>query len=130
MLVMFGSGVTNMGAMERVRLDAAAAANAEDASIWRWFSALLEERRIRWRYMFDRWVVNVDRTHVATEENFDAAIRAAKNAAERQGLGSAEAFLSGGRWRDPTKTEPRRRNAMTDDKVDPERRNPAHRASF
>ncbi|WP_460904259.1 hypothetical protein [Paraburkholderia jirisanensis] len=76
-----------MDAMQRVRLEAAAAANTEDAAIWRWFSALMEERRVRWRYMFDRWVINVDRVHVATEPNFDDAIRAAKEGAAKRGLG-------------------------------------------
>lgn len=78
-----------MDAMQRVRVNAAAAANAEDASVWRWFSALLEERRIRWRYMFDSWVVNVDRTHVATERTFYDAIRAAKDEADRSGFGQS-----------------------------------------
>lgn len=73
--------------MQRMRFDAAAAANIEDASLWRWFSALLEERRIRWRYSFNQWLVNVDRRHVSTDINFDRAIRAAKDQAEKQGLG-------------------------------------------
>jgi hypothetical protein len=77
-----------MNAMQRTRLDAAAAANAEDASVWRWFSAFLEERRIRWRYMFGRWVVHVDRTHVATEATFYDAVRAAKNEVELCGAGA------------------------------------------
>ena len=62
-----------MDAMQRARFDAAAVANAEDASVWRWFSALLEERRIRWRYTFDNWVISVDRMRVATEPTFDSA---------------------------------------------------------
>jgi hypothetical protein len=73
--------------MQRVRFEAAAAANAEDASVWRWFSGLLEERRIRWRYCFSKWLVYVDRTHVATDDSFDRAIRGAKEAADKQGLG-------------------------------------------
>jgi hypothetical protein len=80
-----------MNAMQRARLAAAAAANAEDASVWRWFSAFLEERRIRWRYMFGRWVVHVDRTHVATEATFYDAIRAAKSEVELCGFGRADA---------------------------------------
>ncbi len=76
-----------MNVMQQVRLHAAAAANAEDAALWRWFSALLEERRIRWRYAFDNWVVNVDRMRVATEPTFDDAIRAAKDEAELRGVG-------------------------------------------
>ena len=82
-----------MDAMQRVRLAAAAEANAEDASVWRWFSVFLEERRIRWRYMFGNWVVHVDRTHVATEPTFYDAIRAAKNETELcGGVGSS------GKW--------------------------------
>jgi len=76
-----------MDAMQRVRIETAAVANADDAALWRRFSAILEERRIRWRYCFDNWIVNVDRTHVATESSFDRAIRAAKEAAESRGLG-------------------------------------------
>lgn len=78
-----------MNAMEQARLNAAAAANAEDAAIWRWFSVLLEERRIRWRYVFDCWVVSVDRMQIATEETFDEAIRAAKIESERRGIGQS-----------------------------------------
>jgi hypothetical protein len=73
--------------MRQARLDAAAAANAEDAAIWRWLSALLEERRIRWRYTFASWVVSVDRVRVAAEPTFDGAIRAAKSEAALLGLG-------------------------------------------
>lgn len=81
------SGAEQRNAMHRIRMDAAAAANAEDAAIWRWFSALLEERRVRWRYIFDLWVVNVDRVHVATEQNFYDAIRVAKEVATERSLG-------------------------------------------
>lgn len=87
-----------MDVMQRTRFNAAAAANAEDASIWRWFSALLEERRIRWRYMFDSWVVSVDRTRVASELTFYDAIRAAKEEAEQRGLGRSDEMSSRGRW--------------------------------
>jgi len=91
-----------MDAMQRIRVDAAAAVNAEDASVWRWFSALLEERRIRWRYMFDSWVVNVDRTRVATERTFYDAIRAAKDEADRRGIGQSA---------EPSPTRPTRSHA-------------------
>lgn len=119
-----------MGAMERVRFDAAVAANAEDASIWRWFSVLLEERRIRWRYMFDNWVVNVDRAHVATEQNFDDAIRAAKLAAEQLGLGAADAHLSGGKWRGAAETGSRRQHAGRSNRGKSERRKLAKGVGF
>ena len=83
-----------MNGMQRARLDAAARANEEDASVWRWFSSLLEERRIRWRYTFDSWVVSVDRVHVASEATFDGAMRAAKAEAEYRGVGRSDEYRS------------------------------------
>jgi hypothetical protein len=80
--------------MQHIRSEAAAAVNAVDASIWRWFSALLEERRIRWRYAFDNWTVSVDRRHVATERSFDDAIRVAKDVSGQLGIGSLGEILS------------------------------------
>jgi hypothetical protein len=71
----------------RERFAAAAAVNAEDASVWRWFSALLEERRIRWRFAFDAWIVYVDKTRLATEPTFYEAIRVAKDEAHLLGVG-------------------------------------------
>ena len=88
-----------MNAMQRARSEAAAQANADDASVWRWFSALLEERRIRWHYTFDSWIVSVDRTHVASESTFDGAIRAAKYEAEMRGVGQSHACPTPGRQR-------------------------------
>ena len=73
--------------MERIRLEGAISANADDASIWRWFSYLLEERRIRWRFQFNNWQVSVDRVRVAREATFDHAIRVAKAVAEERGVG-------------------------------------------
>jgi len=81
-----------MNAMQRARLDAAAQANADDAALWRWFSSLLEERRIRWRYTFDSWVVSVDRARVASESTFDGAIRAAKEEAGQRGVGQSDPY--------------------------------------
>lgn len=77
----------DIDATRRARRDAAVAANAEDASMWRWFSALLEERRIRWRFSLHNWIVHVDRMQVATEPTFYEAIRAAKEEADQLGLG-------------------------------------------
>ncbi|AQQ26681.1 hypothetical protein QZM97_08720 [Burkholderia orbicola] len=70
------------------RMAAAATANADDASVWRWFAAMLEERRIRWRFMFNAWVVHVDRKEVAIEPSFYEAIRSAKCESEELGLGA------------------------------------------
>lgn len=74
----------NRSDFQQIRRGAAASANAEDASIWRWFSELLEERRIRWCLADMGWLVTVDHRHVATERSFDAAIRAAKSKCEAQ----------------------------------------------
>lgn len=75
-------------AIREARMAAAATANADDASVWRWFAAMLEERRIRWRFMFNAWVVHVDRKEVAIESSFFEAIRSAKYEAEGLGLGA------------------------------------------
>ncbi|MEC5405975.1 hypothetical protein VOM14_10440 [Paraburkholderia sp. MPAMCS5] len=76
-----------MDAMQRIRIEAAVVGNADDAALWRWFSALLKERRIRWRWCFDNWIVNVDRTHVATESSFDRAGRRCERDREDRGIG-------------------------------------------
>ncbi|WP_257251500.1 hypothetical protein ACJ51O_37375 (plasmid) [Burkholderia pyrrocinia] len=70
------------------RMAAAATVNADDASVWRWFAAMLEDRRIRWRFMFNAWVVHVDRKEVAVESSFYEAIRSAKYESEELGLGA------------------------------------------
>ncbi|MGF6872774.1 hypothetical protein [Paraburkholderia sp. MM5477-R1] len=64
------------------RCRAAATANVEDAALWRWFSALLEERRIRWCLSGEGWLVSVDHRHLATSASFDLAMREAKTQSE------------------------------------------------
>ncbi|MGC2967757.1 hypothetical protein [Paraburkholderia aspalathi] len=66
-----------------IRQSAANAANAEDADIWRWFADLVEERRIRWCFANGSWLVSIDNRHVATDENFDHAIRTARRRSPR-----------------------------------------------
>lgn len=68
--------------LREARTLAAARANAEDAAIWRWFSALLEAGTIRWCRSDKGWIVSVNHRHVATEVSFDNAIRAAKARSE------------------------------------------------
>ena len=60
------------------RLQGLAIANAEDASLWRWFSLMFQDSRIRWCLAHGKWLVSVEHRHVATEASFDEAIRAAK----------------------------------------------------
>lgn len=62
---------------DQVRSEAARSANQEDASLWRWFCTAYEEGRIRWCRSGERWFVSVDHKHLATEPDFDMAIRAA-----------------------------------------------------
>ncbi|SAL86022.1 hypothetical protein AWB74_07534 [Caballeronia arvi] len=81
------SGSENMKTSERysdeiqklreARALAAAGANYEDASVWRWFSAMFEAGKIRWCLSHDGWLVSVNHRHVATSPSFDEAIRTA-----------------------------------------------------
>jgi hypothetical protein len=61
------------------RRDAAVQANTEDAAVWRWFSELIEDRRIRYCLANGVWLVTVDHRHVGTSPSFDGAIRQAKS---------------------------------------------------
>jgi hypothetical protein len=63
---------------EGERTDAAHRANQEDADLWRWFCLAYEEGRIRWCRSHEGWLVSVDHKHLATERDFDTAIRAAR----------------------------------------------------
>lgn len=62
-----------------IRERASIAANAEDAELWRWFSCLVDERRIRWCHSERGWLVSVDNRHVATAPSFDEAMREANS---------------------------------------------------
>ncbi|WP_244111942.1 hypothetical protein [Burkholderia diffusa] len=71
--------------MTGARAAARDSANAEDAALWRWFAALLDERRIRWCHSGRGWLVSVDHRHVATGTQFDQAMRIAKENVEGGG---------------------------------------------
>lgn len=73
-----------MNGFDHARRHAATDANAQDADLWRWFSLLVDERRIRWCQAGGQWLVSVDHRHVATEESFDRAVREARLAAGRE----------------------------------------------
>jgi hypothetical protein len=60
------------------RLQGLAFANAEDATLWRWLSLMLQDARIRWCMAHGSWLVSVDHRHMATRSTFDEAIREAK----------------------------------------------------
>jgi hypothetical protein len=76
--------MTVLDPMDCVRSAAAQAANAADAKVWRWFSTMMEERRIRWCLAGCEWLVSVDHRHVATDACFDNAIRTAMDGAGRR----------------------------------------------
>ncbi|MXN76876.1 hypothetical protein GR157_19315 [Burkholderia sp. 4701] len=76
---------------------AANADDADDADVWRWFSSLMKERRVRRCPATDRWYVSVDNRHVATEPSVDSAIRAAKDKVDQRERAPFERALR--RWR-------------------------------
>ncbi|MFT4066879.1 hypothetical protein [Paraburkholderia sp.] len=77
--------------MTLTRAAARDSANAEDAALWRWFAALLDERRIRWCQSDRGWLVSVDHRHVATGTQFDQAIRIAKENVDEGSQGGVDA---------------------------------------
>jgi hypothetical protein len=72
-----------MDEIDQARRHAAMQANAQGGDLWRWFSLLMEERRIRWCDANGCWLVSVDHRHVATETSFDRAIREARRMREQ-----------------------------------------------
>jgi hypothetical protein len=74
-----------------IRNTAAKNADREDATLWRWFSDLHEDGRIRWCRAARGWLVSVDHKHLATEPDFDTAIRVSREryfSGERKGAKS------------------------------------------
>lgn len=71
------SSIAEYGFRE-ARENAAKTANAEDASVWRWFCDLYEEGRVRWCRAAEGWLVSVDHRHLSTEASFYEAIRLAR----------------------------------------------------
>jgi hypothetical protein len=65
------------GFYDEVRTEAARQANRDDAQLWRWFCVAYQDGRIRWCRSSQGWLVSVDHKHLATEPDFDAAIRVA-----------------------------------------------------
>ena len=78
--------MTPLNPIDTVRLKGLAVANTDDASLWRWFSLLLQDSRIRWCLAHGNWLVSIDHRHMATEASFDEAIRAAKARFDRPSL--------------------------------------------
>lgn len=61
------------------RAEAARIADHDDVSLWRWFCTMYNDDRIRWYRCYQGWLVSIDNKHLATESDFDTAIRAARD---------------------------------------------------
>jgi hypothetical protein len=68
---------TMIDKLRMTRLAGAAQANLEDAVLWRWYSDMMEDRRIVAKPTNGKWVVKVDREECAGSVSFDTAIRKA-----------------------------------------------------
>jgi hypothetical protein len=60
-----------------VRLRAASAANAVDAGVWRWYSDLMEDDRLKCTKTTQGWAVEIDGVCAVHDRSFDCAIRRA-----------------------------------------------------
>ena len=63
--------------LQLVRLRAAANANIQDASLWRWYADLMEDHRISCLRRNESWVVAVAGRELANDRSFDVAVRSA-----------------------------------------------------
>lgn len=66
-------------AVKQMRAEAASVANRDDANLWRWFCLMYEDGRLRWCASGSGWLISVDHKHLATETDFDTAIRSAQH---------------------------------------------------
>ena len=71
------SASLNLG-FHAARENATKASNEEYAALWRWFCEFFEEGRVRWCRSAEGWLVSVDHKHLATEPDFDTAIRVSR----------------------------------------------------
>ena len=62
--------------------EAANKANSADADVWRRFSGVVDEGRLRWCDAHGFWLLTVDYRHRVTNAPFDVSIREAKNDCE------------------------------------------------
>ena len=63
--------------LQMARLRAAERANLDDARIWRWYSDLMEDRRVSCCWKNNCWVIGIDGCDVACSLSFDSALRSA-----------------------------------------------------
>jgi hypothetical protein len=62
-----GTHMIDVYKLREARALAAVCTNAEDASVWRWFSALVEAGKFRWCLSANGWLVSINHRHVATD---------------------------------------------------------------
>jgi hypothetical protein len=67
-----------------VRLSAEATANRDDASLWRWYADLVEDRRISFTCKANVWTIIVDGAWSVSQGSFDSAVREAHERHERK----------------------------------------------
>lgn len=71
--------------IESPRVEAANKANRADAEVWRWFCCMYEENRLSWLFSSGKWSVRVDDRPVASDFDFDSAVRAARARSSSRG---------------------------------------------
>ena len=70
--------------LDIVRLSAEATANRDDASLWRWYADLVEDRRIAFTCKANVWTITLDGTSSVSQRSFDSAVREARDSHERE----------------------------------------------
>ena len=68
---------THIQSIEIARLNAAVNANIDDARVWRWYSDLMEDDRVRCERTRRGWQITIDDCHTVEDESFDCAVRLA-----------------------------------------------------
>ncbi|CAB3804682.1 hypothetical protein [Paraburkholderia fynbosensis] len=62
-------------ALDFERLKACVRANSDDAAVWRWYSDMMEDRRIECLCVNGNWAVKLDGREIAADRSFDRAAR-------------------------------------------------------
>jgi len=63
--------------LQLIRMRAVAMANGQDASLWRWFSDQMEDRRLSCERFCESWSIRWGGRELASDRSFDAAVRTA-----------------------------------------------------
>jgi hypothetical protein len=63
--------------LQLIRMRAAAQANGQDASLWRWFADQMEDRRLSCERFCEYWSIRLGGRELACDRSFDVAVRSA-----------------------------------------------------